>query len=87
MASNLTDFDFSQSAVNEPLIRQLHRCDFIEDAQNIVLIAGLGTGKTHLAKSMFSGLCYACRTRYPLGLTLDAYSNVIVNHFALSATD
>ena len=47
-----TGFDFGQSIVNQPLVRQLHRCDFIEDAQNLVLIGGLGTGKTNLATAI-----------------------------------
>lgn len=35
-----------------PLIKQLHSCDFTEEAQNIVLIGGPGTGKTHLATAI-----------------------------------
>ena len=34
---------------NEALARHLHRCEFLEDAQNVVLVGGPGTGKTHLA--------------------------------------
>lgn len=38
--------------VNEALIRQLHRCEFLESAYNIVLVGGPGTGKTHLGTAI-----------------------------------
>src|SRR4051794_25631930 len=46
---DLAGFDFASSEVNEALARQLHRCEFLEDAHNIVLVGGPGTGKTHIA--------------------------------------
>jgi DNA replication protein DnaC len=33
-------------------LRQLHRCEFVEDACNVVLVGGPGTGKTHLATAI-----------------------------------
>ena len=33
-------------------MRQLHRCEFLEDAHNAVLVGGPGTGKTHLATAI-----------------------------------
>ena len=45
-------FDFSESAADEALLNSLHRCDFIADAHNIVMIGGPGTGKTHLATAI-----------------------------------
>ena len=49
---DLTGFDFSSSEINEALVRQLHRCEFIEAANNIVLVGGPGTGKTHVATAI-----------------------------------
>ena len=49
---DLTGFDFASSEVNEALVRQLHRCEFLEDAHNIVLVGGPGTGKTHIATAL-----------------------------------
>lgn len=42
---DLAGFDFAASEVNEALVRQLHRCEFTEKAENIVLVGGPGTGK------------------------------------------
>ncbi|MGN8006191.1 IS21-like element helper ATPase IstB [Acidovorax sp. 22279] len=49
---DLAGFDFSHSEVNEALVRQLHRCEFLENANNVVLVGGPGTGKTHIATAL-----------------------------------
>ena len=49
---DLAGFEFSESQVDEALVRALHRCEFIEDAQNVVFVGGPGTGKTHLATAI-----------------------------------
>jgi len=49
---DLAGFDFAASEVNEATVRQLHRGEFLEDAHNVVLIGGPGTGKTHLATAL-----------------------------------
>ncbi|HRA95072.1 MAG TPA: IS21-like element helper ATPase IstB [Aestuariivirga sp.] len=49
---DLSGFDFMASEINEATLRQLHKCEFLEGAQNIVLIGGPGTGKTHAATAL-----------------------------------
>ena len=49
---DLTGFDFASSEVNEAMVRQLHRGEFIENSDNVVLIGGPGTGKTHIATAL-----------------------------------
>ena len=49
---DLSGFDFAASEVNEATMRQLHKCEFMDGAQNIVLIGGPGTGKTHAATAL-----------------------------------
>jgi len=49
---DLVGFEFKDSGVNEALARTLHRCEFLEEAENIVLIGGPGTGKTHIATAI-----------------------------------
>ncbi len=49
---DLNGFDFTSSEINEALVRQLHRCDFLDESNNIVLVGGPGTGKTHIATAI-----------------------------------
>jgi len=49
---DLSGFDFMASEINEATLRQLHKCEFMDGAQNVVLIGGPGTGKTHAATAL-----------------------------------
>lgn len=49
---DLSGFDFAASEINEATVRQLHRGELMEGAQNVVLIGGPGTGKTHVATAL-----------------------------------
>jgi DNA replication protein DnaC len=49
---DLAGFDFAASEISGTLVRQLHRCEFIGGAYNVVLIGGPGTGKTHVATAI-----------------------------------
>jgi DNA replication protein DnaC len=49
---DLAGFDFASGEISEVLVRQLHRGDFIESTDNVVLIGGPGTGKTHIATAI-----------------------------------
>ena len=49
---DLLGFDFAYSRVDEVLVRRLHGGEFLDSAQNVVLIGGPGSGKTHLATAI-----------------------------------
>ncbi|WGW03619.1 IS21-like element helper ATPase IstB [Tropicibacter oceani] len=49
---DLSGFDFTASEINEATVRKLHRGEFMDGAQNVVLIGGPGTGKTHVATAL-----------------------------------
>ena len=49
---DLTGFEFAESTVSEGQVKALHRCEFLEETENIVLVGGPGTGKTHIATAI-----------------------------------
>jgi len=49
---DLAGFDFEVSPVDRKLVSTLATTAFIDDAHNVVLVGGPGTGKTHLATAI-----------------------------------
>ena len=66
----LDTFDFSAiPAVNQPLVMQLARCEYVEHHENIIAIGNSGTGKTYVALGL--GLA-ACQRGLSVGFTTAA---------------
>jgi DNA replication protein DnaC len=54
----LDTFDFAaQPSVNEALVRELMRGDYIANRENVLMVGNSGTGKTHLACSLAFAAC------------------------------
>jgi DNA replication protein DnaC len=62
----LDTFDFaSQPSINQQLLRELLRGEYIDRRENVLLIGNSGTGKTHLATALaFTACAQGRRVRY-----------------------
>ncbi len=49
---DLAGFEFKDSTVNVAQVKTLHRCEFLDETENIVPIGAPGTGKTHIATAI-----------------------------------
>jgi DNA replication protein DnaC len=66
LLKTIDSFNFSeQKSVNEPLVRELLRCEFIDQHENVLLMGNSGTGKTHLATALgFAACCEGYKVRF-----------------------
>lgn len=69
--SKWAGFHFDHSIIDQAIVRQLHRGEFMGQAQNIVLVGGPGTGKTHLAAAFGVHAIEHLRHRVRFFSTLD----------------
>ena len=54
----LDTFDFaSQPSINESLVRELMRGEYIAEHENVLIVGNSGTGKTHLATALAFAAC------------------------------
>jgi len=54
----LDTFDFgAQPSINQELVRQLLRGEYIDNRENVLFIGNSGTGKTHLATALAFAAC------------------------------
>lgn len=54
VAKDIDNFKFTDSSVNEQLIRDLYCGYFLDQMRNVIFIGGTGTGKTHLSIAIAS---------------------------------
>jgi DNA replication protein DnaC len=49
VAREIEEFTFDGTPINETLVRDLTRGEFLNQQRNVVLVGGTGTGKTHIS--------------------------------------
>ena len=58
VTKTMDTFDFNaQPSINQMLVRELLRGEYIEQRENVLLIGNSGTGKTHLATALGFAAC------------------------------
>lgn len=77
MLKTLDGFDLAaQPTLDRDAVLELFRCDFAEAKHNVVLIGGIGTGKSHLAIALGVACCQ--RQKRVLFMTASEATNALV---------
>jgi DNA replication protein DnaC len=62
VVKTLDTFDFTaQPSLNQELVRELLRSEYLDRRENVLLIGSSGTGKTHLATALAFAACHQGR--------------------------
>lgn len=59
-AREIEEFTFDGTPINETLVRDLARGEFLNQQRNVVLVGGTGTGKTHISVAIARALNRHC---------------------------
>ena len=70
LAKDIDDFTYKGTPINESLVRDLAGGNFIAQQRNVVLVGGMGTGKTHLAIAIARS-CIRAGSRGRFSTTVD----------------
>jgi len=62
VAREIEEFTFDGTPINETLVRDLTRGEFLNQQRNVVLIGGTGTGKTHISVGIARAARHCPRT-------------------------
>ncbi len=64
-APTLDDFDFSiRPKLSAKAVKELARCEFIDEGRNVLCLGKSSTGKTHIAKALGRNACLLGKTTY-----------------------
>ncbi len=78
----LESFAFeAQPSINEALIRELMRGEYVDQRENVLLLGNAGTGKTHLATALGFAACAQGRRIRFFGVTA-GHSRRMVGNFS-----
>ena len=76
---NFATFDYSAAAVTQPQIEPFCSGQFTEEAHNLILVGGTGTGKTHIAIALGTTLISNGKKAFGISLEPVAFDALLFN--------